>query len=264
MLEKRQLWVLERVAKKLPFAIVLFLAVWLVFFPQLLENLWSNLGYVWRSKALWNSIHASEGPYRSGSEELSQAVRLFARSGKFDQCNSLGLFHEFTTCYQASQWPKTSIRLTDGNEHPVLLNPGDVIDLRYRETISLMLPSSEFRALDSITLITLMGNSTRIEQGELVGYAAVVTSAQEGYLRLLRAGVETAEWAYDFPDIPPLHAKPPISYPLPQLGEGYLLKFEFNKVVSPRVLIVSFVYPEKWHVEPYLRIWAVVLGEAND
>jgi hypothetical protein len=57
---------------------------------------------------------------------------------------------------------------------------------------------------DTIALVTSLANSTDLEQGATVARVRVITDDGEQIDRELRAGVDTAEWAHERPDVAPV------------------------------------------------------------
>lgn len=219
-------------------------------------SFWTNLGYIHRNKAIAVVKPQVLSPY---DMYLTRAVRLFSWSSEFGQCNPFGFrLQSVVDCDNVEEWPIE--QLDDENNWGIqaFSAPDGLAGIRYREVISLLLPEDGFTDLHELTIITAMGNSTRIQQGELVAYAAVITIEGYAYLLPLRAGHETAEWAYDFPDIPPEHLKPTLNYSLPNGGNGYPLVFKFEYPVSPKVVSILFIYAQHWHVQPGLNVWAVL------
>ena len=225
------------------------------FYSQGLPKLWSNLGRIKRNQAL---MIATIDPTNAYNHALSQAARLFERSNKFDPCNPLGFFGpSVMVCAEVEQWQEMPRTETNGAIQPIYLAPSDLADIKYGQTLSLILPTQEFSDLDSLTLLTYTGHSTRIRQGELIAYAIVITREREAYLLPLRAGLETAEGSYDSPDVPPQHNKPNIYYLRAGGGLAYPTHFRFEHSVSPEVIVIVFTYAQRWHIEPILRVWAI-------
>lgn len=118
----------------------------------------------------------------------------------------------------------------------------------------------EIKNLDSVaganqwTLITATGNSTRIEQGSLLGFVLLTTRQGKVHLKLIRVGVDVADWAYDFPDIPPRHLKPAVQIPLPAGGLGYPVCWTIGAGDTIEGITVAFLYPQVWHVAPSWQI----------
>jgi hypothetical protein len=74
-----------------------------------------------------------------------------------------------------------------------------------------------------VRLVSSLSNATAVAQGETVANVGVrLTTGQEIELPL-RAGVDTAEWAYDRPDVRPqvAHERPPIFESFPGPGGGF-------------------------------------------
>ena len=225
------------------------------FYSQGLPNLWGNLGRIKRNQAL---MVATIDPINAYNHTLSQAARLFERSNKFDPCNPLGFFGpSVMVCAEVEQWQEMPRTETNGAIQPIYLAPSDLADIKYGQTLSLILPTQEFSDLDSLTLLTYTGHSTRIRQGELIAYAIVITREREAYLLPLRAGLETAEGSYDSPDVPPQHVKPTISYLRSGGGTAYPVQLHFERPISPVAITIVFTYAPHWHIEPVLKIWGI-------
>jgi hypothetical protein len=227
---------------------------------QWLPELWSNLGTVKRNHGLLAEVHLLHG---TKSEDLTQALALMARSNKFDACNPFGFdVHSLVDCTEVTQWMGTTITSTTGVTQSVFISAA-LSGLEYRQFHTLLLPEHAYTDLDAITLFTCMANSTRITQDSLVGYVMAIDENQEVFFAPLRAGVETAEGMYDFPDIPPKHEKPPISYRHDNGGLAYPATLHFGQTISLKSISVLFAYSQQWHIAPYLCIWAISPQKTN-
>lgn len=57
---------------------------------------------------------------------------------------------------------------------------------------------------DTLAIVSTLSDGTVMEQGQLVGMARIHTSEGKVMEKEIRAGVETAEWAHDRPDVRPI------------------------------------------------------------
>src|SRR5262249_44509841 len=101
---------------------------------------------------------------------------------------------------------------------PSALDPGPL-----RGTFQLPLdPGASARAqtegvaADALEVVSWLGNSAGLEQGVAVATVRVVAPSGESVERSLRAGIETAEWAWDRPDLRGTvrHARAPVAFDL--------------------------------------------------
>jgi Bacterial membrane protein YfhO len=74
---------------------------------------------------------------------------------------------------------------------------------------------------DTLSLVTMTANSTLLPQGSVVAYLTVHTADGRRIEREIKVGIDTAEWAYERPDVKPVirHSLPRVYDSLP--GEGF-------------------------------------------
>ncbi len=83
-----------------------------------------------------------------------------------------------------------------------------------------------------VHLVSFLSGATAVEQGQLVAECLVRLATGREFALPIRAGVDTAEWAWDRPDVRPVvrHAKPSIHASFP-VREGFL-GHQYSTVLS--------------------------------
>jgi hypothetical protein len=240
---------------RLLLGIGLFSALLMISF-QRLPVVWSNLGMVSRNHALL----AEYAPTTTRSDELAQAHKLLDHSNaaKSIACNPVGFYAQFlVACTDVTQWEKAVVTGTTGLAQTVYLASSPLDFIGHRQALTLLLPQAGFSNVDSLTLLTFTGHSTRMQQGDKAGYALVVAADQKIYVTPLRSGIETGESMYDSPDVPPQHEKPAMAFQRGDGGLAYPLEIRFAHSITPVSVTVWFTYAQYWHVDPVLAIWAI-------
>jgi hypothetical protein len=106
----------------------------------------------------------------------------------------------------------------------------------------------------AIALISSMGGSLAIQDGQPVAKITIFTDGGRRIERLVRAGHDTAEWAWERPDVTPLvrHRKATIAEDLPPApsqtthftGHRYLAVFPLGERVSVKRIVFDYLVPE--------------------
>lgn len=109
-------------------------------------------------------------------------------------------------------------------------------------------------------LVSNLGNSTLIEQNSLLGFVNVKTQEDKTIFKPIRVGIETAEWAYDSPDLPPRHNKPSNALmwergsPVDAGGLAYWTYWEVEPEDRVEAIAFVFLYSRRFHNVPSWNI----------
>jgi hypothetical protein len=222
-------------------------------------NIWRNIGFVTRN----HSLIATTKPASERDKALTQSLILLEKSDTLESCNPFGFgMSLLNNCMEIENWEQIPLILTDAITQTAYLATPELDGLMFREFQTFLLPTYEFRDLNSVTIFTFTSHSTRIHQGDLIGHIMLRTLGQDAFLVSLYAGIETAESMYDSPDISPLHDKPTVYLPRNSGGLAYPVTLTFEKPASLESITAVFLYPYSWHIAPRLYVWAISPGGA--
>ncbi len=116
-------------------------------------------------------------------------------------------------------------------------------------------------SVDSLSLVTTMANSTHLEQGQPVARIIVHTADGRAIERELKAGIDTAEWAHERPDVKQniRHALPPIfdSRPADTENSFSALRYQTKLDLGEKAIV------ERIEVKNVAEIATVILWKAT-
>ncbi len=205
------------------------------------ESLFANIGLVLRNRAFLQMDATAQE--RNATAGL--AIRWLARSERFAEAETTFGFPigaSNTLDIPLPAWEE----LSDDGEFRVRIRgilTGQPAAVRIAN-----LPSSP--GSTCWTILTYTGDSTRIAQGSLIGFVLATMEQERAVLIPVRIGVNTAEWAYDFPDIPPRHNKPAENEPLDQGGLSYPLRLRIEQGDYVEKLSFVLLHPYHWEISP--------------
>ncbi|MAG37154.1 MAG: hypothetical protein CL878_13050 [Dehalococcoidia bacterium] len=120
-------------------------------------------------------------------------------------------------------------------------NPGDIVRFRVPETLA-----------DRLELVTTLRAAATVPQSAIVAQLLTTDSAGQQHSFAVRAGLHTADWAWDRPHVHGTveHLQPPIAYTWQQQADAgpfaahfYYAAFDLGAAHSIRQVEVQFVHP---------------------
>ncbi|MDX2041812.1 MAG: YfhO family protein [Acidobacteriota bacterium] len=97
------------------------------------------------------------------------------------------------------------------------------------------------KAVDSLSLVTTLANSVHLEQGRTVGRIILHTADGRTIEREVKAGVDSAEWAYERPEVKATirHSRPAVfdSQPVDAQNSFQALRFQTKFDLGEKVLV---------------------------
>lgn len=97
------------------------------------------------------------------------------------------------------------------------------------------------KPVDSLSLVTTLANSVHLEQGRIVGRIILHTADGRAIEREVKAGIDSAEWAYERPEVKAAirHSRPAVfdTYPADAENSFSALRFQTKFDLGEKVLV---------------------------